>query len=131
MTVDELADRETKRAVTMPGVLLRVEGALVAAGAIAAYVHLRGPWWLFLLLALTPDLSMLGYLAGPRIGAVTYNVVHTYLLPGALVAAGLIFDVRGALLVALIWLAHIGVDRLLTYGLKYPTAFQDSHLGRV
>jgi hypothetical protein len=129
--VDGSVDQRAARPVTMPGALLRVEGALVAAGAIAAYVHLRGSWWLFLLLAFAPDLSMLGYLAGQRIGAVTYNVVHTYLLPGALLAAGLIFDARGAALVALIWLAHIGVDRLLTFGLKYPTAFQDTHLKRV
>jgi hypothetical protein len=129
--VDGSVDQGMVRPVTMPGVLLRVEGALVAAGAVAAYIHLHGPWWLFLLLAFAPDLSMLGYLAGVRVGAVTYNVVHAYLLPGALLAAGLIFDARGAALVALIWLAHIGVDRLLTFGLKYPTAFQDTHLTRV
>ncbi len=129
--VDGSVDQGAVRPVTMPGALLRVEGALVAAGAIAAYVQLRGAWWLFLLLALAPDLSMLGYLADQRAGAVAYNVVHTYLLPGALLAAGLIFDVRGAVLVALIWLAHIGIDRLLAYGLKYPTAFQDTHLKRV
>lgn len=117
--------------LSMPGVLLRVEGLIVALAAIGAYVYLRGPWWLFLVLLFAPDLSMVGYLANARTGSVTYNTVHNYLLPGALLAYGLLAGAETAALVGLIWIAHIGMDRVLGYGLKYPTEFKDTHLGHV
>ena len=88
-------------------------------------------WWLFSLLILAPDLSFLGYLAGPRACAAAYNLLHNLVLPVALGTAALLADSDTAVAVALIWLAHIGVDRLIGYGLKYPTAFKDSHLQRV
>jgi len=74
---------------------------------------------------------MLGYLGGPRIGALTYDVVHTYVGPLALGVAGVVGDTDIAIQVALIWAAHIGADRVLGYGLKYPTGFKDTHLQRV
>lgn len=83
-----------------------------------------------MLLFLAPDLSLLGYLAGRRAGAATYNAVHTELWPIILAAAGVLADAPVLTQVGLIWLAHIGIDRLLGYGLKYPTAFKDTHLGR-
>jgi hypothetical protein len=86
---------------------------------------------MFALLLLAPDLSMLGYVAGPRVGAVVYNVFHAYPLPAVLGIFGLLGGSPLVLAVALIWLAHIGMDRLLGYGLKYPTEFKDTHLGRL
>ena len=83
------------------------------------------------LLILAPDLSMLAYVAGPRAGALTYNVVHVLALPLALGTVGVLADSGVAVQVALIWFAHIGVDRALGYGLKYPSAFSDTHLQRV
>lgn len=71
---------------------------------------------------------MVGYLGGLAVGALTYDVVHTYALPVALGVAGVLGDWGVATQIALIWLAHIGIDRLLGYGLKYPTAFKDTHL---
>ena len=115
----------------LPRLLLHLEGATVAAAATVVYFDGGHPWWLFILLALAPDLAMLGYLAGPRVGAATYDAVHTYALPILLALVGLLADADGALAVALIWLTHIGVDRALGYGLKYPTAFRDTHLQRV
>ncbi len=109
-----------------PAVLLRSEGALVLVAAVVGYHHLGGSWWLFAALFLAPDLSMLGYLGGPRVGAACYNLVHTYLAPGALALVGAV--VPAVLPVAMIWFAHLGFDRLLGYGLKYPTAFGDTHL---
>lgn len=90
-----------------------------------------GSWILFVLLLLAPDLSMLGYLAGSRIGAAIYNAFHTYALPVILAAYGLLEGSSLAVSMALIWLAHIGVDRLLGYGLKYASGFTDTHLDRV
>jgi hypothetical protein len=118
-------------AVRLPSWLLRVEGAVVAAAAIALYVHVDGSWWLFLALALAPDLSMLGYLAGPAVGAVAYDLVHTYALPVLLAAVGVLADAELAVQVGLVWITHIGIDRVLGYGLKYPSGFKDTHLQRV
>jgi hypothetical protein len=114
-----------------PGVLLRTEGAVVAALSVLLYSLHGGSWFLFVLLLLVPDLSMLGYLAGPRVGAAVYNVFHTYALPSALVAYGLLGGSTVSIAVALIWFAHIGVDRMLGYGLKYSSGFKDTHLGRL
>jgi len=86
---------------------------------------------MFLLLLLAPDLSMLGYLANPRLGSTIYNLAHTYVLPLALAGIGLEANFHVCVLLSLIWSAHIGVDRLLGYGLKYPTVFKDTHLQKV
>jgi hypothetical protein len=115
----------------LPRLLLHAEGAAVAAGAIAVYFHAGYPWWLLVALALAPDLSMIGYLGGVRIGAVTYDTAHTYVLPVVLAVTGLIVDTEAAVQIALVWIAHIGVDRGTGYGLKYPTGFKDTHLQRV
>ena len=87
-------------------------------------------WPAFALLFLAPDLAMLAYLAGPRAGAIAYNLVHTYALALALMLAGFLVGVPAAAAGGLIWIAHIGFDRALGYGLKYPTGFGDTHLGR-
>jgi hypothetical protein len=115
----------------LPGILLRAEGIAVAAAAVTLYFHEGYEWWLLVVLVLAPDLSMLGYLAGPRVGAVTYDLVHTYVAPVLLATAGVIWDSYTALKLALIWLTHIGVDRAVGYGLKYPSDFKDTHLQRV
>jgi hypothetical protein len=115
----------------LPRLLLHAEGAVVAVAAVAVYFHAGYPWWLLAILALAPDLSLLGYLGGLRAGAVTYNAVHTYALPVALAAIGLIAGAEAAIQVGLIWILHIGVDRAVGYGLKYPASFKDTHLQRV
>lgn len=114
-----------------PRVLLRVEGLALLALSLYAYSRVDGSWLFFIALVLAPDLSILGYLAGPRTGAATYNLVHTYTLPLALGAYGLSAGHQVVIRLALIWLAHIGADRSLGFGLKYPTAFKDTHLDRV
>jgi len=110
--------------------LLRLEGALELGAAILAYWVLGGGWVMFVVLILVPDLSMLGYLAGNRVGAAVYNAAHTYLAPALL--AGLAWALHlppWVTLVALIWAAHIGADRLFGFGLKYPEGFKATHLG--
>ncbi|WP_256549430.1 DUF4260 family protein [Natrinema caseinilyticum] len=74
-----------------------------------------------MLLALAPDLSTVGYLGGPRVGSLSYNVVHTYTLSLALGAVGFWADIRLALLVALVWTGHIGADRLFGYELTFAS----------
>ncbi|MFC6872765.1 DUF4260 domain-containing protein [Halobellus marinus] len=112
-----------------PKTTLRFEGLALFAAATAAYFTLGGPVWLFLLLALAPDVSMLGYRAGPVAGSRLYNVFHTTVGPVALGAAGVLLGVTPLVWIALVWGAHIGADRAIGYGLKYPTGFTDTHLG--
>jgi hypothetical protein len=113
-----------------PLTLLRAEGAAALAGATFAYSALGGRWPMFALLFLIPDLSMLGYLGGRRLGAACYNAGHSYLGPAALAALGGALNLHGLLGFACIWAAHVGFDRMLGYGLKYGTSFGDTHLGR-
>ncbi len=117
--------------LTQPSLLLRIEGAVLLVGALWAYGTQGSNWWLFAALLLAPDLAMLGYLAGTGIGAAGYNLVHNYVPPVLLAGYGGWAGQPFALQLAAIWLAHIGMDRLLGYGLKYPTVFQDTHLQRV
>lgn len=114
-----------------PKLLLRIEGAAIFIFALIAYSRTGHSWWLFVLLFLAPDLSMLAYLANPRVGAACYNFVHTLSLPIALFCAALFLHLPLALVLATIWFAHIGFDRMLGYGLKYASAFGDTHLGRI
>lgn len=117
--------------LSLPNLLLRLEGLTVLLLALAVYFHFRASGLLFVVLILAPDLSALGYLVNPRVGSWSYDLVHTYVLPAVLAAIGLIGGQPLLLNISLIWFAHIGADRLLGYGLKYPTAFKDTHLQRV
>lgn len=111
--------------------LLRLEGLAVAAATATLYARVGASWWLFAALWLVPDLSMLGYLAGPCRGARVYNTFHTYAVPAVLALSALLLNRRDLMPFALIWANHIGVDRLLGYGLKYADGFGWTHLGRV
>jgi hypothetical protein len=112
--------------------LLRLEGLGVVAATALLYARTGVSWWLFAALWLVPDLSMLGYLAGPCRGARIYNAAHTYVGPVALgMCAYLLHANLVALAIAVTWANHIGVDRLLGYGLKYGNGFGFTHLGRV
>ncbi|MGH3070879.1 MAG: DUF4260 domain-containing protein [Gaiellaceae bacterium] len=115
----------------MPRALLHAEGAVVFVAATVLYFNADEPWWLYLALALAPDISMVGYVAGARIGAATYDAAHTYAVPVGLAAVGVLAGWDGVIAVALVWIAHIGVDRAFGYGLKYPSHFKDTHLQRV
>ena len=110
-------------------ILLRLEGLVAAVASAVLYARTGASWWLFVALWLVPDLSMLAYLKRPCLGARYYNVAHTYLLPGVLGLLGWLLHANALLPVALIWVNHIAVDRLLGYGLKYSSGFRDTHLG--
>lgn len=111
--------------------LLRLEGLAIAAVAAVLYARTGASWWLFAALWFTPDLSMLGYLGRACRGARIYNAFHNYLAPVLLGLGALLFHVHVLLPFALIWANHIGVDRLLGYGLKYGDGFDWTHLGRI
>lgn len=113
-----------------PRAILRLEGALTMIAGIAAYFAMGGSWGWLAALFLLPDLSMLGYLAGPRAGAITYNAGHSHLAPALLAATYALGAPHWTLLAALVWIAHIGFDRMLGYGLKYDR-FGATHLGHL
>jgi len=114
-----------------PAALLRAEGVALLLLSVLLYRETGGGWLMFGVLLLAPDLSMLGYLAGPKLGAAIYNTFHTYAVPAVVGALGMILASPLAMAVALIWFAHIGMDRTVGYGLKYPSSFKDTHLERV
>jgi hypothetical protein len=111
----------------VPRVLVRTENLAIMVAAVIAYGGLGANWWLFALLFLVPDIFMIGYLRGPRLGAAIYNAGHWYGLPVALAASGF-FAHSTTASIGLIWAAHIGFDRALGFGLKYPDSFKASHL---
>jgi len=130
--MSETAASATSGAVT-GGVrtVLRLEGLTLFVGMVMLYAAWDGSWWVFALLFLAPDLSFLAYLSGPKAGALVYNAAHSYMAPMALMTLGFGFAAPLTLSVAMIWLAHIGFDRALGYGLKYAAGFGFTHLGRI
>ena len=111
--------------------LLRVEHAALAGLLLVLYGHSGESWWLFAALILVPDLSFAGYLGGPKVGAIAYNVAHSWIGVVLLAAFGWLADLPLAQPIALIWAAHIAIDRALGYGLKHQSGFNDTHLGRI
>ena len=112
-------------------ILLRLEGLALFAAMTALYAIWGGSWWVYALLFLAPDLSFLAYLSDAKFGALVYNAAHSYMAPVALMTLGFGLASPLTLSIALIWLAHIGIDRALGYGLKYSTGFGFTHLGRI
>lgn len=127
---DAQLSTQARRNWYMPAIL-RSEGAAIAGLCTLSYHQLEGGWWLYFLAFLMPDLFMVGYVAGGRIGAQCYNIGHSYLTPLLLAAVGGWTGSSLAVQLALIWGAHIGLDRAIGYGLKYNGHFKDTHLGRV
>ena len=110
---------------------LRLEGAAAFVAGLALYVWLGGPWLLMLPLLLLPDASAVGYLGGPRVGALTYNLVHNWAFGLAVLGIGIAVSSTPLELLGAIACAHVGMDRAVGYGLKLPTSFQDTHLGPI
>jgi Domain of unknown function (DUF4260) len=110
-----------------PRLILQAEGAVLLGAATLAYSHAGAGWGMFALLFLLPDVAMLGYLRGPRLGAAIYNLGHSTIGPLALCLLGWVASPM-ALALGLIWLAHVGFDRMAGYGLKHGDAFRHSHL---
>jgi hypothetical protein len=115
----------------MPRLLLRLEGAALALGAVYLYHHIGANWWWFAALILVPDVSFAAYFLGTRPGAIVYNAMHVLFVPVALAIAGFLLPSFDLIWIALIWAAHIGIDRALGFGLKYGAGASFTHLGRI
>ena len=111
--------------------LLRLEEFFLFGLALFLFTQLDYGWGWYALLFLAPDLSIAGYLANPRLGAWTYNLIHHKGLAVALYILGYVFSVQWLMFIGTILLGHSSLDRVFGYGLKYPDAFQNTHLGRI
>ncbi|PCI87942.1 MAG: hypothetical protein COB24_04170 [Hyphomicrobiales bacterium] len=110
---------------------LQLEGAAIFGLALFIYAYLGGSWWLFGALILVPDLSMIGYAFGLKVGTFCYNLMHNYILPAALAMMGVYLNDALLIQIAIIWFAHIGMDRMIGYGLKYSSGFKHTHFTRL
>ena len=110
---------------------LRAEGLAVFGAGLAGFLYLGLPWWAFLLLLIVPDISMAGYLRGPRVGAIVYNIAHDLAAGVAIAGVGLAIGSVPVAATGAILVAHSGMDRMAGYGLKFPSSFRDTHLGRI
>ena len=124
-----IAQGEAGAVIGGPRALLRVEGLVILLAAAGAYAQFGEGWGLFAALFLVPDLALLGYLLGRRQGAAMYNAAHATIGPAVLIAAGALGNSPLALDIGLIWMAHVGLDRALGFGLKYASGFRHTHLG--
>jgi hypothetical protein len=111
--------------------LLKLEELALALMAVFAYAGLGQPWWWFFALLLAPDLSALGYLAGPRVGAFTYNLAHHRGLAVLLFVLSVPLASIPLRVAGIILFAHSSFDRVFGYGLKYPDSFSNTHLGPI
>jgi len=127
--VDVVASRSDGTVLGAPRRWLRLEGATLLVGALLAFSTTRQAWWLVPLTVLAPDFLAVGYLSGTRTGARLYNLAHSTPIPAVMVGLGLWRGMPIVLALGLVWLAHIGVDRVLGYGLKYNDDFHHTHLG--
>ena len=129
-TMQGTIDQAALPTVTVRG-WLRLEGAAAFAAGLALYGWLGGPWLLAIPLLLLPDLSAVGYLRGPRLGAMTYNLFHNWAIGLGVLGLGIAADVAPLAIAGAVLIAHVGMDRAAGYGLKLSTSFHDTHLGRM
>jgi hypothetical protein len=125
-----MAERHAGAVEGMPRLLLRIEGAALALAAVFMFHRLGGNWWWFALI-LVPDIGLAAYLIGTRPGAIAYNALHITPVPLVLVGLGFLLPSFDLIQIALVWAAHIGIDRALGLGLKYGAGFGFTHLGRI
>ncbi|WP_347553124.1 DUF4260 domain-containing protein (plasmid) [Pseudalkalibacillus hwajinpoensis] len=111
--------------------LLHIEGVIVLIISLYFYAQVGFSWWVFFFFLLIPDLSMLGYLVNSKAGSITYNIFHSYILPGLFVMGGMILDYNMMFASGLVWVAHIGMDRSIGFGLKYSSNTKVTHLQKV
>jgi hypothetical protein len=129
-TMQGTIDETTLPTVTVRG-WLRLEGAAAFAAGLALYGWLGGPWLLAIPFLLLPDLSAVGYLRGPRLGAMTYNLFHNWAIGLGMLGLGIAADIAPLAIAGAVLIAHVGMDRAAGYGLKLSTSFHDTHLGRM
>ncbi|EIT87366.1 hypothetical protein A374_00290 [Fictibacillus macauensis ZFHKF-1] len=111
--------------------IIRIENGMAFALSFVLYVRMDYPLWLFFVLLLAPDLTMIGYAMNQKTGARMYNVGHSFILPFLFVVCYVFFSNDYLLIIAIIWIAHICMDRLFGFGLKYKDSFKSTHIQKI
>lgn len=111
--------------------LIKLEELGAFLFSIYLFSLLSYPWWFYPVFFFVPDLAMVGYLAGPRLGAITYNAIHHRAIALGLFVAGTWLHIPVLALCGVIFLGHSSLDRVLGYGLKYSDSFHHTHLGEI
>lgn len=116
----------------MKNVLKLEEIAMTAMGIYLLTIYnLNISIWIWLLLFFSPDISMLGYIVNAKAGAITYNIFHHKGIAIAIAAVGYFMQVEVLLSIGILLFAHSSFDRMMGYGLKYYTSFNNTHLGKI
>ena len=115
----------------MPKLFLHLEGTVIFITSLYFYQQNNFSWIAFIFLLFVFDVSMIGYVINERVGATVYNIFHSYILPVTLILVSTIITLEWLLMISLIWTAHIGMDRMIGYGLKYHSGFKDTHFQKV
>lgn len=131
MSTQNLTSTQGSHSLNMPRIFLHLEGAAILVITLILYANQQFNWWAFALFLLTPDLPILLYPVNPRLGSITYNLVHTIIFPLTLAIFSVFNGNDLGLQIALIWLAHIGMDRAFGYGFKYAGEFKQTHFSRI
>lgn len=113
------------------GIVVRAEHLAIFAAGVVLWLANGGQPLLLIPAWILVDVSMVGYLGGPLLGSITYNAAHNLVLPLALLALGWWTGIGWLVLAGAVFMTHVGLDRALGYGLKLPTDFRDTHLGRI
>ena len=111
--------------------LIRLEEIALFVLSIYVLYTLKAQWWFYLLLLIGPDISMLGYLAGPRVGAIAYNLFHHKFTAIVFFLVGIISSPWMMQVIGAVLFGHSSFDRIFGYGLKYYSGFSDTHLGTI
>jgi hypothetical protein len=114
-----------------PRLWLRLDGGVLFVASFILFAATHQPWWIYPVLLFVPDVFMIGYLRDTKIGAFCYNASHSYFLPSLVLLFGWEWHHILPIAVGVIWIGHIGMDRLLGYGLKYDDSFKSTHLGNL
>jgi len=122
---------QSSKSISMPRLFLHLEGLVLLASALVMYANQHFSWGAFALYLLAPDLAIIVYAVNQRSGQIVYNVVHTTIFPLVLAVFSILNTNSLGLQIALIWLAHIGMDRTAGYGFKYPGSFKETHFSRI
>lgn len=114
-----------------PSIFLHADGAVMLVSSLLVYFYLKGSWIVFILFLLVPDISLAGYLRNVKTGSIMYNLFHSYLGAAVLSLIGLFGNSLVLVQLGFIWFAHIGMDRMLGLGFKYPTTLKDTHFKHI
>lgn len=111
--------------------IIKIESVLEFIAAYILFKFLNLPEWYFWAFLLAPDISMIGYLGGNKLGAITYNLFHHKGVAILIALLGWYLQSDITIFIGILLYAHASMDRIFGYGLKYFTGFSDTHLGKI